>query len=74
LRPDHLTVASEVLRRDDTWRAATLRRAARVIPPLPPTLVLEGAAQPFLFEMVANQARHACRPDGAFMTRAAYNT
>src|SRR5258705_3447018 len=32
------------------------------LPPLPPTLVLEGAAQPFLFEMVASQALHARLP------------
>jgi hypothetical protein len=34
----------------------------RRFPPLPPTLVLEGAAQPFLFEMVASQALHARLP------------
>jgi hypothetical protein len=56
--------------RVSTWAARRvarspirLRRAARVrSPPLPPTLVLEGATQPFLFEMVASQALHARRP------------
>jgi hypothetical protein len=36
--------------------------------------VLEGAAQPFLFEMVASQALHARRPGEAIMIGAAYNT
>jgi hypothetical protein len=39
-------------------------RVARVrSPPLPSTLVLEGAAQPFRFEMVASQASCGRRPD-----------
>jgi len=39
----------------------------RPIPPLPPTLVLEGAAQPFLFEMVASHALQARPPGDPFI-------
>ena len=58
------------------WLGGTTRGAqseptatggTRLIPPLPPTLVLEGAAQPFLFEMVANQALRARPPSDPFI-------
>ena len=45
----------------------TATSGTRPIPPLPPTLVLEGAAQPFLFEMVASHALQARPPSNPFI-------
>ena len=51
-----------------------LRRAARVRSrPFHRRLVLEGAAQPFRFEIVASQASRGRRPSEAVMTAAAYH-
>jgi len=36
----------------------------RLLPPLPPTLVLEGAAQPLRLEIRASQASAGRRPSG----------
>jgi hypothetical protein len=47
--------------------ASTATSGTRPIPPLPPTLVLEGAAQPFLFEMVASHALQARPPSDPFI-------
>jgi hypothetical protein len=47
---------------------STATGGTRPISPLPPTLVLEGAAQPFRFEMVASQACQARPPKVIVMT------
>src|SRR6266545_4312861 len=48
------------------------RGGARPSLPLPPTLLLEGADQPFLLEMVASQASSGRRPIGWVIVWAAY--
>src|SRR6187431_3662185 len=53
--------------RGDAWSRASAS-------PLPPTLVLEGAAQPFLMVMVANQAWTAWRPTMKLMAGEGYTT
>jgi hypothetical protein len=45
----------------------------RPFPPLPPTLVLEGAAQPFLLEMVESQSSTGRRPGRGVMAPTGYN-
>src|SRR5689334_15186226 len=49
-----------------------LRYRPASCPPLPPTLVLEGAAQPFLFEIRASQASVGRRPDRVSMSPKGY--
>ncbi len=46
---------------------ATATSGTRPFPPLPSTLVLEGAAQPFLLAIVASQASRGRRPFGRVM-------
>jgi hypothetical protein len=57
----------------DVARAALrLRQRHASVPPLPPTLVLEGAAQPVMSKREASQASCACWPIGAVIVRADY--
>jgi hypothetical protein len=64
-------IAASGLWAGETARGAQSRSTAtsgtRPIPPLPPTLVLEGAAQPFLLQIVASQASRRRRPSGPVM-------
>jgi hypothetical protein len=53
-------------------RSPEAATAARVVPPLPLTLVLEGAAQPVMSNKEASQACCACRPIGVVIVRADY--
>jgi hypothetical protein len=55
-------------RRGAARHPPSLQRHASV-PPLPPTLIAEGAAQPFLLEMVANQASRGRPGSGSMIAR-----
>jgi hypothetical protein len=69
----HRHVDLPLINGDGAARAASLRKRPASVPPLPPTLDVEGADQPFCLEIVAAHASILRGLRSWFIVREGYN-